>query len=184
MYPVAVDVSPAQIRVAETMQQEFGTRFPLVLANAEEVPYDHSSFDLAISEYGASIWCDPRSWLQEARRLLRPGGRLVFFTPSALLTTCTPSDGSQPGTQLLRSYFTSGLVEFGSEGGVEFHATHGEWLALLRTRGFVVEGLIETRPKDDSEPRYQLVSSDWASRWPSEEIWIARAVRPLDALSG
>ena len=31
---------------------------------AEAVPFPDASFDLAISEYGASIWCDP----YEARR--------------------------------------------------------------------------------------------------------------------
>jgi hypothetical protein len=31
--------------------------------------------DLAVSEYGASIWCDPHRWIPEAHRLLRPGGR-------------------------------------------------------------------------------------------------------------
>jgi len=32
-----------------------------------------------ISEYGASIWCDPYRWIPEASRLLRPGGDLVFL---------------------------------------------------------------------------------------------------------
>ena len=33
------------------------------------------SFDLAVSEYGASIWADPYLWIPEAARLLRPGRR-------------------------------------------------------------------------------------------------------------
>ncbi|MFD2686858.1 hypothetical protein ACFS5L_18720 [Streptomyces phyllanthi] len=41
------------------MQAEFGIDFPLVLGKAEKVPYDDNTFDLAISEYGASLWCDP-----------------------------------------------------------------------------------------------------------------------------
>jgi hypothetical protein len=28
----------------------------------------------AISEYGASIWCDPYAWIPEAARMLRPAG--------------------------------------------------------------------------------------------------------------
>ena len=58
-------------------RQEFGLEFPLLHGNAEEVPFPDASFDLAISEYGASIWCDPYRWIPEAARLLRPGGRLV-----------------------------------------------------------------------------------------------------------
>ncbi len=33
--------------------------FPLLHGNAEVVPYPDASFDFAISEYGACLWCDP-----------------------------------------------------------------------------------------------------------------------------
>src|SRR2546422_6841749 len=33
--------------------------FPLIDAAAEQVPLPDAAFDLAISEYGASIWADP-----------------------------------------------------------------------------------------------------------------------------
>ena len=51
------------------------------------------SFDLAFSEYGASLWADPRLWVPEAARLLRPGGRLVFLTNSVLAYLCSPDVG-------------------------------------------------------------------------------------------
>ena len=43
-------------------------------------------FDLAFSEYGAAIWCDPYRWIPEAARMLRPGGWLIFLggPPAAL----------------------------------------------------------------------------------------------------
>jgi ubiquinone/menaquinone biosynthesis C-methylase UbiE len=41
------------------MQAEHGITFPLIEANAEELPLPDASFDLILSEYGASIWCDP-----------------------------------------------------------------------------------------------------------------------------
>jgi ubiquinone/menaquinone biosynthesis C-methylase UbiE len=50
-----------------------------VLGNAEDVDQSDGSFDFAISEYGAAIWCDLELWLPEAFRLLRPGGQLVFL---------------------------------------------------------------------------------------------------------
>ena len=56
----------------------------LIEANAEDVPLPDASFDLAISEYGASIWCDPYKWIPEAARLLRPGGELIFLRNSTL----------------------------------------------------------------------------------------------------
>ena len=54
------------------------------------VRYD--SFDLALSEYGASVRRDPERWIAAAARLLRPGGRLVFLTNSVLVTLCVPQD--------------------------------------------------------------------------------------------
>ena len=80
--PVGVDVTPAQLATARRCQAEFGIEFPLVEASAEDVPLPDASFDLAVSEYGASIWCDPHLWLPEAHRLLRPGGRLWFLRNS------------------------------------------------------------------------------------------------------
>jgi SAM-dependent methyltransferase len=172
--PVAVDVSPAQLKIAQQLQRETGISFPLICANAEEVPFDNASFDLAISEYGASLWCNPRRWLPEAYRLLRHGGKLVFFTNGAMLMACTPGDGSQATNHVVRDYFSRYRVEFPGEGAVEFHVTHGHWVRLLRATGFVLENLIEVRPPAGATPRFPLVSLDWARRWPSEEIWIAR----------
>src|SRR5215213_2984524 len=53
--PVGVDITPAQLETARRMQAEFGLEFPLLEASAEDVPLPDESFDLAISEYGASI---------------------------------------------------------------------------------------------------------------------------------
>ena len=78
---------PGQLRGAAgdspRLQARFGLRFPLIHASAEQAPFADASFDLAISEYGASIWCDPYAWIPEAARILRPGGELVFLVNSA-----------------------------------------------------------------------------------------------------
>jgi SAM-dependent methyltransferase len=70
--PVGVDITPAQLATARELQREHDLVFPLLEANAEAVPLPDASFDLAISEYGAAIWCDPYRWIPEAARLLRP----------------------------------------------------------------------------------------------------------------
>ena len=171
--PVAVDVSRTQLDVAARLQQELGLSFPLIHANAEDVPYDTESFDLAISEYGASLWCEPHRWLAEADRLLRPGGGLIFVTNSPLLMACTAEDGERAGDRLLRDYFTSPVREY-PDGVVEFHLTHGSWIELLNSFGFSVERLVELRPPHGTQPRFDFVSIEWARRWPSEEIWVAR----------
>ena len=171
--PVAVDISRKQLDVAARLQQELGLSFPLIHANAEDVPYDGASFDLAVSEYGASLWCEPHRWLAEADRLLRPGGGLVFVTNSPLLMACTPESGERAGDRLLRDYFTSPVREY-PDGVVEFHLTHGSWIEILNAYGFAVERLVELRPPHGTQPRFDFVSIEWARRWPSEEIWVAR----------
>lgn len=176
MFPIGVDFSLTQLAAAERLQHEFGLSFPLISANAEDVPIDQDSFDLVISEYGASIWSNPRRWLPEAHRMLRPGGQLIFFTNPAILMACTPADGGPAEERLVRDYFGSYRVEFAEDTGVEFHLTHGQWVRLLRATGFVVENLIELRPLPGAIPRHEFVSLEWARRWPSEEIWVGRKI--------
>ena len=172
--PVAVDIAPNQVRNVETLQFEFDLRFSVICENAESVRYDDASFDFAISDYGASLWCEPEKWLPEAHRLLRPNGLLVFLTTGTQLMICTPGDGSEVGTNLVRDYFAPTRVEFEAGGPVEFHPTHGEWIRLLVESGFVVEDLVEVRPPLGAEARFSLAPLEWAQRWSSEEIWIAR----------
>jgi ubiquinone/menaquinone biosynthesis C-methylase UbiE len=81
--PVGIDNSPKQLETARRFQAEFSLRFPLIQGDAERTPLADSTFDLAISEYGAAIWCDPYVWIPEAARLLRPGGRLGVPRPFA-----------------------------------------------------------------------------------------------------
>ena len=175
--PVAVDVSRAQLNVATRLQDELGPTFPLIHANAEDVPYDSENFDLVISEYGASLWCEPHRWLTEASRLLRPRGSLIIVTNSPLLMACTPDDGARAGDRLLHDHFASPVREYPDDGVVEFHLTHGNWIELLTVYGFVVERLVELRPPHGAQPRFDFVSLEWARRWPSEEIWVARKAR-------
>src|SRR3984893_94037 len=56
---VGIDNSAKQLETARALQREHGLDFPLIHGNAERVPLPDSSFDLALSEYGASLWCDP-----------------------------------------------------------------------------------------------------------------------------
>ncbi len=174
--PVGIDASENQLATARGLQDEHDLHFPLIQANAEAVPLADGSFDLAISEYGAAIWCDPYRWIPEAARLLRPGGRLIFLGNGALLVlTMTDSDAEGPaGTTLRRDYFGMHRFEWPDDDSVEFHLTHGDWIRLLRRSGFDVEDLIELRPPVDSTTSYPFVTIEWARRWPSEEVWVAR----------
>jgi SAM-dependent methyltransferase len=174
--PVGVDITPAQLETARRMQAETGIEFPLIEADAADVPLPDASFDLAVSEYGASIWVDPEKWIPEAHRLLRPGGDLVFLCNTPLSVMCMPDDGKVE-ERLLRSQFELGRMEWpGEDEGVEFHLGHGDMLRLLRATGFDVLGLWELRAPEESTDHafYDFVPAEWARRWPAEEIWKAR----------
>jgi SAM-dependent methyltransferase len=173
-----LDNSEAQIATARRLQTQYHLDFPLLHGNAEAVPYADSSFDFAISEYGACLWADPQRWVPEAARLLRPGGQLVFLTNSFLLLLCMPvEDGVAASDRLLRPAFGISRVEWPGDAGVEFHLSHGDWIRLLRTSGFELEDLIEVRPSADALTRYPFVTLEWARQWPCEEVWKARKSR-------
>ncbi len=174
--PVGVDPTPAQLDTARWCQRELGIEFPLVEAAAEAVPLPDACFDLALSEYGASIWADPHRWIPEAARLLRPDGQLVFLRNSTLSILCGPDDG-QVDERLVRPQF--GMYRFdwtSDDGGIEFHLSHGDWIRLLRANSFEILDLIEIQapPEATTHEYYEYVPAEWAKQWPSEEIWVVR----------
>jgi SAM-dependent methyltransferase len=170
-----IDNSPEQLKTARALQAEFGLTFPLIFGDAEHVPLPNAGFDLAISEYGASIWCEPFRWIPEAARLLRPGGRLIFLVNGVILMLCVPdTDGIPAEDRMLRDYFGMHRFDWPDDLSVEFHLGHGDWIRLLRANGFEVENLVELQAPPDTTRHCEYVTPEWARRWPSEEIWIAR----------
>jgi SAM-dependent methyltransferase len=175
---VGLDNSAAQLATARTLQDRFELRFPLIHASAEQVPCADATFDVAISEYGASIWCDPYAWIPEAARLLRPGGQLIFLVHSVQLTLTVPDQDDLHATErLLRPYFGMHRFQWLGADSVEFHIGHGDMIRLLRGCGFEVEDLIEIRPPSDAASRHPIATIEWALQWPCEEVWKARKKR-------
>jgi SAM-dependent methyltransferase len=172
---VGLDPTAAQLGTARQMQERSSLRFPLVRGDAEVLPFADASFDMAISEYGAAIWCDPYRWLPEAARVLRPGGRLVFLGNSSLLMLCVPDeDNIAAGEQLLRPQRGMHRFEWPDDPGVEFHLSHGDMIRALGAAGFEVEDLLELYAPEGASTRYPFVDAAWAQQWPVEEVWIAR----------
>ncbi len=175
---VGLDLSPAQLATARMLQREFGLPFPLVRASAEAAPLRDACFDLAISEYGACLWCDPYRWVPEAARLLRDGGHLVFLVNSTLLRLAAPEEDDVAATdRLRRSQFGMHHVRWPGHEETEFELGHGDWIRCLRGNGFEIEDLIEIRPPAGATTRFGFVDLDWARRWPSEEVWVVRRRR-------
>jgi len=176
---VGVDITPAQLATAREMDAEFGLGLEFIEANAEDVPLPDASFDLAFSEYGASIWCDPYVWIPEAARLLRASGEMVFMRNSTLQVLCSPAEGLIQ-ERLVRPQ--KGIHRFDwpdedSEGAsTDFHISGSDLFQLLRKTGFDVVDFRELFAPDDAvdHPYYKWVPAEWAKLWPAEEIWRAR----------
>lgn len=175
--PVGIDNSPRQLETAARLQREHGLDFPLLLGNAERVPYPNASFDFAVSEYGAALWADPYAWIPEAARLLRPAGRLMFLTNSVLTYLCArdrDADGPLDET-LRRPQRGMHRIEWpDSVGEVEFHLAHGDWVELLTRSGFEIERLVEIYAPPGATTTYAWMDAAWATRWPCEEAWVVR----------
>lgn len=181
---LGVDVTPAQLASARACESEFGLGLEFMEANAEQIPLESAQFDLAVSEYGASLYCDPALWIAEAARLLRAGGELVFLRNSTLSMLCIPDTGrvetglQRPQRNLYRLEWTD------DDPGVEFHPGHGDMVRLLRTNGLMLLDLIEVFAPAGAEdhPRYNYVPALWAQKWPAEEIWRARKVDDIHGI--
>jgi len=175
---VGVDITPAQLATAAEMNAEFGLGLEFIEANAEDVPLPDSSFDLAFSEYGASIWCDPYLWIPEAARLLRPAGELLFMRNSTLQILCSPDD-EIVGERLVRQQKGMHHIDWQDDEvgpSTDFHISGSDMFRLLRKTGFEVVDFRELYAADDAvdHPYYKWTPVEWAKRWPAEEIWRAR----------
>ncbi len=174
----AIDNSAAQLATARRLADEHGvTDIEWVQGNAETVDQPDASFDFAISEYGAAIWCDPYVWIPEAHRLLRPGGRLVMLGNHPFAMVCSPASGDAPaGTTLERDYFGLGRLDWTDApedpGGIEFNMEISSWMRLFRETGFEILDYHEIRAPEDVTGTRFWVAADWARRFPAEQAWI------------
>ena len=176
--PVGIDNSPKQLESCRAFQVEFGVEFPVHFGNAERTPFADATFDFAISEYGAALWADPYAWIPEAARILRPGGELLLLTNGLILQLCVEErEADDPAKdRLQRPLFGMHKTIWPDDTAVEFHLPHGEWIRVLQGSGFEIERLVEIQAPPDAvdSARFTFVTADWARKWPSEEVWIAR----------
>ena len=80
-----VGIDPSEPLLAMTRARVASLAFPveLVTAPAETLPFDAGRFDTAVITYTLCSVSSPRDVLGEVRRVLRPGGKLVFLEHGA-----------------------------------------------------------------------------------------------------
>jgi ubiquinone/menaquinone biosynthesis C-methylase UbiE len=76
---VGIDPSEGMLRRAHGRSAELGQDVTLLSADAEQLPFEDASFDTVVCLMVLCTVDDPRSALVEIRRVLRPGGRLLFL---------------------------------------------------------------------------------------------------------
>jgi SAM-dependent methyltransferase len=168
---VGFDLSEAQLAAARAGMGPH--HYHLVQGAAQQLPFADNVFDLAFCDHGGLSWASPRLAIPEAARVLRPGGRLVFNTASPWLHACYDEPTDRVTDQLRSDYF--GQYSIPEEhGATSYTDTYGGWLRTLRMAGLVVDDLIEPRPDPDARSGYYAFTPpDWASRWPTEALWVA-----------
>jgi len=175
---VGIDNSERQLATARGFAEEYGVELDLRHGNAESVDVEDGSFDFAMSEYGAAIWCDPYAWIPEAHRLLCAGGELVFLATTPLANMTTPLDGELCNDRLHRSYFDLHKLDWRDAeidpGGIEFTLPISVWFSLFRDTGFEVMDYLELQAPEDLEGNPFHSPAEWGKRWPYEQVWRLR----------
>jgi SAM-dependent methyltransferase len=122
-----LDLTPSLLEAGRAAAAEAGVQIEWVEGDAEQLPFDDTSFDVVISTVGSMFAPDHRAAAREIARVLRPGGRLgiASWAPDGgigdFFKTVTghlppPPDGFQPpvlwGTEAhLRNLFEGTGVE-------------------------------------------------------------------------
>jgi len=140
----AIDVSPEMLRLARS---RLGDRAAFQVADLEQpLAFADSSFDVVVASLVLHYVRDWDAALREMRRVLAPGGSVVFSThhPTMDAALHAPDD-----------YFAvKQVTEVWSKGSGEFEVTFWRrpltaMTSAIAAAGFVIEQLVEPQPQPD-----------------------------------
>ena len=95
----ATDLNPDMIEVAKTIVDDKNVKWQS--ADALELPFDDNTFDAVVCQYGIMFFPDKLKGLQEAYRVLKPGGKLIFNT----WDNVENNPAIHEGRKIIESYF-------------------------------------------------------------------------------
>lgn len=80
LHVVGIDLSPGMLKQAHEKIVEHGLdHVELHLGNALETPFEDHSFDHVVISHTISVVNDPAALLREAKRLVKPDGRIIVL---------------------------------------------------------------------------------------------------------
>ncbi|MFK8259469.1 class I SAM-dependent methyltransferase [Erwinia sp. AnSW2-5] len=152
---IAYDLSDKMLTVVRKTALERGYHHLTTRQGyAENLPFDDAEFDVVISRYSAHHWHDVGSALREVRRVLKPGGKVIFM------------DVSAPGNPVLNIWLQT--VEALRDTSHVQDYSPGEWLALMTESGLVIQAVLQDR--------LDLAFSSWIERMSTPDVMV-QAIR-------
>jgi SAM-dependent methyltransferase len=129
---IACDVTQSMLDAVKATAAERGLfNITVRQAAAEALPFPTGSFDAVLCRFTAHHWQNLEAGLQEARRVLKPGGRGVF------IDTVAPAD------RVLDSYLQA--IELLRDASHVRNYTTAELVSALSRAGFAVNGITMRR---------------------------------------
>lgn len=152
---VAYDLSAKMLAVVAEAAKERGyEHLSTVQGYAEYLPFADESFDIVISRYSAHHWHDVGRALREVKRILKPGGKVIFM------------DVNAPGNAVLDIWLQT--VEALRDTSHVRDYNPGEWLTMFTEAGLAITAV--------SHDRLELEFSSWIERMRTPKV-MADAIR-------
>lgn len=152
---VAYDLSEQMLAVVKDAAQTRGiSNLTTQQGYAEDLPFADESFDIVISRYSAHHWHDVGKALREVKRVLKPGGVVIFM------------DVMSPGHPVLDIWLQT--VEALRDTSHVRNYSSGEWLSVFNEAGLISQNLLCDR--------LELEFSSWIARMRTPAM-LADAIR-------
>lgn len=142
-----IELSPEMLAIARERAQQLGRDAELRLGDAQALELEDGSFDTVIITFGLCTIPDDRRAVAEARRVLRPGGRLILL--EHVRSPVLPVRAVQRALEPLTVRFEADHLV---REPLDYLAQEGfEVVTVERSKWGIVERVVARRPGGDRE---------------------------------